>query len=125
MFSPAEAGSIAPGTSERGTATSTTYPVCVVLDATRTPGAPPCLLSASRNAHGGPSAVTGRTASLYVVEVFSERPRGSMVSSTESVRQCRLQSAVANLVPSTSSVTVTNANNVSSRQDNRAVAEQS
>ncbi len=65
----------------------------------------PWLLSASRPAHAPPSEVSGSTNILNVVEVFSDVPLGSIAISTESVRQCRLQSFVASSVPICSSVT--------------------
>ena len=67
----------------------------------------PCQLSASRSAHGPPSAVAGKMPVLNTVDVLSLVPRGSSAISIESDRQCRLQSACATFVPSTSSVTWT------------------
>ncbi|GAA2794027.1 hypothetical protein GCM10020219_076630 [Nonomuraea dietziae] len=62
---------------------------------------------------------------MNVVEVFSDLPRGSSVTSTESVRQCRLQSDAGRRAPITSSFTWTRTYSVSSRQASLAVPEQS
>jgi len=100
-----------------------------VVLANRTPGAVsaagPWWLSASRSAHGGPSAVNGSTASFIVVAVFSLVPDGSMAISTLSVRQCRLQSASASAVPRIESRTCTSTSSTSPERARYAVAEQS
>src|SRR5581483_6885054 len=62
---------------------------------------------------------------LKVVDVFSELLRGSMAISTESVRQCRLQSVGGNTVPRMLSRTCTMKYRASSYQVTLALPEQS
>jgi hypothetical protein len=85
----------------------------------------PWRASASRSKHGFPSDILGKIPVLKVVEVFSESPRGSIPISTESVRQCRLQSSAPSTVPCLSSRTLTSTCSALSVQVTLPVAEQS